>query len=38
MKSDEITRAINRVCDTVGGDIDDFVRAAGIWILERVEW
>ncbi len=35
---DEITEAMNRVCDEVGGESDAFSDAAGRRVLERVEW
>lgn len=35
---DEVTDAMNRVCDEVGAGPDDFVRAAGRRVLERSEW
>ncbi|MGH9253603.1 MAG: ribbon-helix-helix domain-containing protein [Vicinamibacterales bacterium] len=35
---DEVTEAMNRVCDAVGVGRDDFVRTAGRRVLERTEW
>lgn len=35
---DEVTDAMNRVCDEVGGETDAFVAAAARRVLERVEW
>ena len=35
---DEVTEAMNRVCDEVGDTRDPFVSAAARRILERVEW
>ena len=35
---DEVTAAMNRVCDDVGGETDDFVRTASRRTLERSEW
>ncbi len=35
---DEVTDAMNRVCDDVGGDSDPFLAAAGRRVLNRVEW
>ena len=35
---DEITEAMNRVCDEVGNESDAFGAAAGRRVLERVEW
>lgn len=35
---DEITEAMNRVCDEVGSESDGFAAAAGRRVLERVEW
>jgi metal-responsive CopG/Arc/MetJ family transcriptional regulator len=35
---DEVTEAMNQVCDEVDGRPDDFVRAAGRRVLERSEW
>ena len=35
---EEVTDALNRVCDEVGGESDDFLAAAGRRILDRVEW
>ena len=35
---DEVTEAMNRVCDAVGTDRDEFLRAAGSHVLERTEW
>lgn len=35
---DEITDAINRVCDQVGDQTDEFVAAATRRILEKTEW
>jgi metal-responsive CopG/Arc/MetJ family transcriptional regulator len=35
---DDITEAMNRVCDELGSSKDEFVSAAAARILERVEW
>ena len=35
---DEVTEAMNRVCDQVGGQGDAFVADAGRRVLENVEW
>lgn len=35
---DEVTEAMNRVCDEVRGESDAFSAAAGRRVLERVEW
>ena len=35
---DDVTDAMNRVCDEVGGATDAFVAAASRRVLERVEW
>jgi len=35
---DEITEAVNRVCDQVGDQRDEFVALAGRRILEKSEW
>jgi metal-responsive CopG/Arc/MetJ family transcriptional regulator len=35
---DEVTEAMNRVCDDVGEQSDRFVAAAGRRVLERSEW
>ena len=35
---DEITEAINRVCDQIGDQSDEFVAAAARQILEKTEW
>ena len=35
---DEITSAMNRVCDEVGAEPDAFVALAGSRVLERSEW
>jgi metal-responsive CopG/Arc/MetJ family transcriptional regulator len=35
---DEVTEAINRVCDQVGDQSDEFVAAAARRILEKTEW
>ena len=35
---DEVTEAMNRVCDEVGSESDAFAAAAGRRLLERVEW
>ncbi len=36
--SDEVTEAMNRVCDEVGDQTDEFVSAAARRILERTVW
>ena len=35
---DEVTDAMNRVCDEVGTESDVFLAAAGRRILDRAEW
>ena len=35
---DEVTEAINRVCDQVGDQSDGFVAVAARRILEKTEW
>jgi predicted transcriptional regulator len=35
---DQITDAMNRVCDELGLGVDDFTAAASRRILERSEW
>jgi metal-responsive CopG/Arc/MetJ family transcriptional regulator len=35
---DEVTEAMDRVCDDVGEQEDRFVRAAAHHVLERTEW
>jgi metal-responsive CopG/Arc/MetJ family transcriptional regulator len=35
---DEVTEAINRVCDQLGDQSDEFVSAAARRILEKTEW
>jgi len=35
---DNVTEAMNRVCDELGGGRDEFVAAAARQVLERVEW
>jgi metal-responsive CopG/Arc/MetJ family transcriptional regulator len=35
---DEVTEAINRVCDQVGDQGDAFVAAASRRVLEKTEW
>ncbi len=35
---DEVTDAMNRVCDEVGSESDAFAAAAARRVLERVEW
>ena len=35
---DEVTDAVNRVCDEVGAESDVFLAAAGRRILDRAEW
>jgi metal-responsive CopG/Arc/MetJ family transcriptional regulator len=35
---DEVTEAINRVCDQVGDQNDEFVAEAARRILEKTEW
>ena len=35
---DEVTDAMNRVCEQVGSQRDPFVAAAGRRILEKAEW
>ena len=36
--SDEVTEALNRVCDQVGDQSDPFLAAAARRILERSQW
>ncbi|SPE41180.1 conserved hypothetical protein [Candidatus Sulfopaludibacter sp. SbA3] len=36
--SEEVTDAMNRVCDAVGGQADPFVSGAARRILEQSEW
>jgi hypothetical protein len=36
--SDQITEAMNQVCDQVGGETDGFTSVASRRTLERVEW
>jgi len=36
--SDEVTEAMNRVCDEVGEARDPFISAAARRLLERSEW
>ncbi|MGA3023515.1 MAG: ribbon-helix-helix protein, CopG family [Bryobacteraceae bacterium] len=35
---DEVTEAMNRVCDEIGDTSDAFVSAAARRLLEQVEW
>jgi len=35
---EEVTEAMNRVCDALGNPKDEFVSAAARRILERTEW
>ena len=35
---DEVTDAMNRVCERVGGEEDAFVAAVGRRVLDRIEW
>jgi metal-responsive CopG/Arc/MetJ family transcriptional regulator len=35
---DEVTEALNEVCDRLGNRHDDFVAVAGSRILERAKW
>ena len=35
---DEVTEAMNRVCDEVGDRPEPFVAAAGRRVLENIEW
>ena len=35
---DEVTEAMNRVCDRVGAKPDEFQTAAARRVLERAEW
>ncbi len=35
---DEVTDAINRVCEQVGDETDEFVAEAARRILEKTEW
>lgn len=35
---DEVTEAMNRVCEQVGHQQDAFVAAAGRRVLEKAEW
>jgi predicted transcriptional regulator len=36
--ADEVTEAMNRVCEEVGDGHDEFVAAAGQQVMERTEW
>ncbi|HEY6346362.1 MAG TPA: hypothetical protein VIY49_33145 [Bryobacteraceae bacterium] len=36
--ADEVTEAINRVCDQAGDEVDPFVDVAARRILQRTEW
>ena len=36
--TDEVTEAMDRVCEHVGDQSDPFVAAAARGVLERVEW
>ncbi len=35
---DEVTKAMNRVCDQVGTKVDEFTTAVAQRVLERSEW
>jgi len=35
---DQITEAMNQVCDQVGGGVDEFTSATSRRTLERIEW
>ena len=35
---DQVTEAMNRVCDEVNADPDDFIRTASRRFLEQSEW
>ena len=35
---DRVTEAMDRVCDTVNGEPDAFIRTAGRRVLEKTEW
>jgi len=35
---EEVTEALNRMCDDVGDQTDEFVAAAARRVLERSEW
>jgi metal-responsive CopG/Arc/MetJ family transcriptional regulator len=35
---DEVTEAMNRVCEQLGDQKDAFIAAAGRRVLERTEW
>jgi predicted transcriptional regulator len=35
---DEVTEALDRVADDVGGSVDPFISAAGRRIVEATEW
>ena len=35
---DEVTDAMNRVCDQVGSEPDEFLAVAARRVLQRVEW
>jgi Arc/MetJ-type ribon-helix-helix transcriptional regulator len=35
---DEVTEAMNRVCDDIGSEGDTFATVSGERILERVDW
>jgi metal-responsive CopG/Arc/MetJ family transcriptional regulator len=36
--ADDVTEAMNQVCDEVGASMDPFIAAAGRRTLERSEW
>ena len=36
--SDEVTEALNRVCDEVGDQRDPFIASAARRVMERTEW
>jgi metal-responsive CopG/Arc/MetJ family transcriptional regulator len=36
--ADEVTEAINRVCDQIGDEVDPFVEVAARRILKQTEW
>ena len=37
-RRDEVTEAMNRVCEEVGSETDTFATLAGKHVLERVDW
>jgi metal-responsive CopG/Arc/MetJ family transcriptional regulator len=35
---DEVTEAINRACEEIGDQTDEFVAVASLRVLEKTEW